>query len=110
MTHPNKQSPKNFSDRISTPKLARQRPKKKENDLQKQEEIKKSKNKSFKNESYQFTLVNPKKLLRPHPDQKRYLDRAPKGSKLAQKKKNLKNQKTNKSCKMKVINHKKVSK
>ena len=30
----------------------------------------KSENKKIRNESYQFTLVNPKKLLRPHPDTK----------------------------------------
>ena len=49
--------------------------------------IKSRKTKKIRNESYQFTLVNPKKLLRPHPDPKKYLYRAPKGSKLSQKQK-----------------------
>ena len=75
----NKQSPKNFSDPISTPKLARQHPKKTKNDLQKQKEIKNQKTKIFTNESYQFTKVNPKNFSDPYPDQKKYLDRAPKG-------------------------------
>ena len=38
-----------------------------------------------KNESYQFKLANRKKLLRPHPDPNKYLDRAPKGAKRSQK-------------------------
>ena len=71
--------------------------------------IKSRKTKKIRNESYQFTLVNPKKLLRPHPDTKKYHDRAlkgliqtlwqpqiaKKGSKLPQKSKDSKRQKKN---------------
>ena len=55
-------------------------PQKAQKDLKKQKikKIKNQKTKIFKNESYQFKLVNPKKLLRPHLDPKKYLDRAPK--------------------------------
>ena len=60
-------------------------------------EIKNQKTKIFTNVSYQFTKVNPKNFSDPYPDQKKYLDRAPKGSK------SKKRQKT-KSYKMKVIN------
>ena len=59
-----KQSPKNFSDPIG--------PKKIENELKKPKKNQKiRKPKFFKNEIYQFTLVNPQKLLRPHPDPKK---------------------------------------
>ena len=35
------------------------------------------KQKKIRNESYQFTLVNPKKLLRPHPDTKKNITIGP---------------------------------
>ena len=56
---------------------------------------KKSKNqkaKIFKNESYHFTLVNPKNFSDPTLTQTKYLDRAPKGSKLSQKAKDKKSE------------------
>ena len=37
----------------------------------------KSEIKKIRNESYQFTLVNPKKLLRPHPDTKKNITIGP---------------------------------
>ena len=84
--------------------------KKAENETKKtKQKNQKSENKKNRNESYQFTLVNPKKLLRPHPDTKKYHDRAlkgliqtlwqpqiaKKGSKLPQKSKDSKRQKKN---------------
>ena len=75
----------------------------------KKKKFKSRKTKKIRNESYQFTLVNPKNLLRPHPDTKKYHDRAlkgliqtlwqpqiaKKGSKLPQKSKDSQRQKKN---------------
>ena len=66
-----KQSPKKFSELISTPKLPQLSPKKMKIPLKKTKNKKNQKTKIFKNEIYQFTLVNPQKLLRPHPDPKK---------------------------------------
>ena len=68
------------------------------------QKIKSRKTKKIRNESYQFTLVNPKKLLRPHPDPKNILIGLQNELK---KQKIKKSQKTNKFYKMKVINDKK---
>ena len=68
---------------------------------------KKSEKQNFQNESYQFTLVNPKRLLRLHTDPKNTLIGLKKAQNDLKKQKNKKSQKTNNTYKMKVINHKK---
>ena len=54
------------------------------------EKLKNQKNKIFKNESFQFTLVNPKTLLRPYPDPKKISRWGPKRLKMISKSKNKK--------------------